>query len=110
MSELLASEHAIDGVWKGVLSGLTTAQEAADEVVNGCLRELNAAYAFLQETAPKEAEELLKHILPAMLTHDHWETPTVQMRAFKAQMKYTVKQGEESRLERYPSRTRQEER
>jgi hypothetical protein len=98
LSELLASEHAIDGVWKGVLSGLTTTGGSADEVVNGCLRELNAAYAFLQETAPKEADELLKHILPAMLTHDHWETPTVQMRAFRGQMKYTVKQGDVTRL------------
>jgi hypothetical protein len=100
-SELFAPEHTVDGVWKAILSGGSTGAGSADEVANGCLRELNGVYAFLQETVPEEANELLKHIMPAILTHDHWETPTVELRAIKGEMKYTVKQGELTRLAKY---------
>lgn len=100
LSELLTTEHAIDEVWKGILSGGSTLEGTADELANGCLRELNGVYAFLQGTVGKEAEEHLEEIMQTILAHRSWNTPHVQIRAIEGRMKYTVRLPEESRLEK----------
>jgi hypothetical protein len=101
LSELLAPERGVDGVWKNILSCGPTTPGSVDEVANGCLRELNGVHAFLQETVGDGADELLEKIVKTIVTHEQWETPTVQIKPVKFQMKYTVRPGGTTRLIRY---------
>ena len=91
LAELLSPEHLADAGVKAVLSGGSTIEGSADEIATGCLNELNGAYAFLQQTASTEADKLLDNIMEAILKGSELDTPTVQIKLFRAQMKYTVK-------------------
>ena len=91
LAELCSPEHAEDEAVKAVISSGSTVEGALDEVSSGWLNELNAAYAFLRQSAPDQSDKLISNLMDAMVTGTALELPNIQIKPFKAEMKYTVR-------------------
>ena len=80
------------------------------ELATGCLRELNAVYAFLQDTAADEADRLLPEIAETIMTGKGMKSPKVQIVPFKANVKYTAKPAGRERVAAVSSQAEDERR
>jgi hypothetical protein len=84
-----------------VCSDGSTIEGSAVELASGCLRELNAVHAFLQDAAPDEAERLLAEVAETIMSGKGLKSPSVQIVPFKATTKYTLRRVGATELSRY---------
>lgn len=91
LSELLTPEHAGSAAVDAVVSGGSTIEGTANELVAACRRELNSVNAFLRDTAKDEADNALPRLAEAIASGQPFESPKLTIKPLHAHMKYTAR-------------------